>query len=82
MEGLVKEYKLQGQIDELNEKKIEVEQWEEIAKNRVEEVAVEEWKIGVLAGKKLELYRNVKTEWGFERYLEEVWEGRDITGKI
>ena len=78
VEGLVKEYRLQEQVGRLKEKVLTVEQWEEIVKNRVEEVAVEDWRIGVLAGRKLEVYRGVKTEWGFEKYLE----GRYGKGEI
>jgi hypothetical protein len=41
-------------------------QWREIVKRRVGEVAREEWADEMTAGKKLDVYRELKLEWGYE----------------
>lgn len=67
---LVGKYQLKEELEMLGDGKLEMEEWRKVVYQKVEEAAIEDWKDGVLRGKKLDVYREVKQEWGFEAYLE------------
>jgi hypothetical protein len=69
---LVKEYGLEEQLERLRVEGGSWGEWKAIVESAVQRGAVEVWRQGVRDGKKLRVYREVKREWGFERYLEGV----------
>ena len=64
---LVKMYGLEEAFDEVGRGQGD---WRKAVDAAVLERGVEEWKDGVRAGRKLDVYGQVKTDWGFEPYLE------------
>ena len=75
--NLVKEYGLEEEAKELERGGIGKD-WQEIVEEAVARRDLERWEEGRVMGKKLDLYREVKRDWGFEEYLE----GRYGKGEI
>ena len=69
VEELVMEYGLEEWVKQGSVNEVE---WKEEVRNAVEARAIDVWKDGVRAGKKLNTYCRVKKEWGMEEYLEGV----------
>ena len=71
---LLSKYSLREELDRW---KIEgmTTKWKTIVAEAVERKAIEDWRDGVRSGKKLTLYYKLKTEWGFEEYLNKASKG-------
>ena len=62
---LLEKYRLQKEVEECKS----LVKWKQVVKGAVEKRAIEDWREGVISGKKLGIYYRLKQEWGWEDYL-------------
>lgn len=62
-------YSLEKDMERKWRQQITQAQWMKIVKKRVEEVARQKWEDEMRMGKKLDIYRELKVQWGVEPYM-------------
>ena len=62
-------YSLKKEREKLLKKQITKKQWMDIVKERVNLVARQKWEEEMRMGKKIDTYRELKTQWGLEPYM-------------
>ncbi len=74
MDKLVSFYQLENDLEELEQGKLTRVDWEKVVDKKVKEIELSSWKSEVVLGKKLDMYRLAKTDWGLEDWMRGEWD--------